>query len=141
MKSYDFTPLFRIASLLLFLIAISNISLLNPGPAMNDILNCYFHNVQGFITLNSIGKDYPDLNITKLLVFQSYVFQNFPDIILLNETWLKKSINSKEIIPGDSYKIFRRDRSCLSHPPDPKNPKKFRQNGGGVFIAVKILLI
>ena len=100
MKSSDFTPLFRIASLLLFLIAISNISLLNPGPAMNDILNCYFHNVQGFITLNSIGKDYPDLNITKLLVFQSYVFQNFPDIILLNETWLKKSINSKEIIPG-----------------------------------------
>ena len=60
---------------------------------MNDILNCYFQNVQGFITLNSIGKDYPDLNITKLLEFQSYVFQNFPDVILLNETWLKTTVH------------------------------------------------
>ena len=123
-KSCVFTAVFRIASLLLFLIVISNISLLNPGPAMNDILYCYFHNIQGFITLNSIGKDYRNLNITKLIEFQSYVFQNCPDAIFLNEIWLEKSINSKEIIPGDSYKIFRRDRSCLSHPPDPKNPKK-----------------
>ncbi|KAL5257075.1 hypothetical protein ACHWQZ_G012112 [Mnemiopsis leidyi] len=37
----------------------------------------------------------------------------------------------------ESYKIFRRDRSPESHPPDPNNPKKFKRNRGGVLIAVK----
>ena len=129
--------LLSIASLLLFLIVVSNISLLNPGPTKDQHLNCYFHNVQGFVTLNSVGKPYPDLNITKLLEFQAYIFQNTPDIVILNETWLKSCINDKEIIPGDTYKIFRKDRSCLSHPPDPQNSNKFKRNGGGVLIAIK----
>ena len=77
--------LLSIASLLLFLIVVSNISLLNPGPTQDQHLNCYFHNVQGFVTLNSVGKPYPDLNITKLLEFQAYIFQNTPDIVILNE--------------------------------------------------------
>ena len=123
--------LLSIASLLLFLIVVSNISLLNQH------LHCYFHNVQGFVTLNSVGKPYPDLNITKLLEFQAYIFQNTPDIVILNETWLKSCINDKEIIPGDTYKIFRKDRSCLSHLPDPQNSNKFKRNGGGVLIAIK----
>ena len=115
---------------------------MNPGPAQNDSLSCYFHNVQGLVSLNSVGKAHPDLNITKILELQTYIFEYSPDIIILNETWLKTTINSSEIIPGDSYKIFRRDRSCVSHPPDPNNPKKFKQNGGGVLIALlKILLI
>ena len=129
--------LLSIASLLLFLIVVSNISLSNPGPTKDQHLNCYFHNVQGFVTLNSVGKPYPDLNITKLLEFQAYIFQNTPDIVILNETWLKSCINDKEIIPGDTYKIFRKDRSCLSHPPDPQNSNKFKRNGGGVLIAIK----
>ena len=132
-----FIILLSIASLLLFLIVVSNISLLNPGPIQDQHLNCYFHNVQGFVTLNSVGKPYPNLNITKLLEFQACIFQNTPDIVILNETWLKSCINDKEIIPGDTYRIFRKDCSCLSHPPDPQNPNKFKRNGGGVLIAIK----
>ena len=133
-KTHVYSLLLCIAALLLILIVIS---LLNPGPAQNDSLSCYFHNVQGLVTLNSVGKAHPDLNITKLLELQTYIFEYSPDIIILNETWLKTTINSREIIPGDGYKILRKDRSCVSHPPDLNNPKKFKQNGGGVLIAIK----
>ena len=33
--------------------------------------------------------------------------------------------------------MFRNDRNKISHPPDPKNPKKFREFGGGVLIAIR----
>ena len=69
--------------------------------------------------------------------FQAYVFENAPDIIILNETWLKPSISTTEILSGKSYKIFRVDWSPESHPPDPDDPKKFKRNGGGVLIAVR----
>ena len=92
------------------------------------------------MTPNSISKPSPDLNITKVMEFQAYIFEKAPNIILLNETWLKPSINSNEIIPGKSYKIFRKDRSPLSHPPDPNTPGKFKLNGGGVLITVKNFL-
>ena len=122
---------------MLFLIILANLSLLNPGPEKLQALNCFFQNVQGFVTLNSISKPFPDLCITKILEFQAYVFENAPDIIILNEIWLKPSISNIEILPGKSYKIFRVDRSLESHPPDPDDPKKFKRNGGGVLIAVK----
>ena len=111
--------------------------MLNPGPQQFEGLNCFFQNVQGFVTLNSIHKGHPHLNITKLIEFQTHIFANSPDIILLNETWLKPTISDIEIIPSDNYRIFRRDRSPDSHPPDPENPNKFKANGGGVLIAVK----
>ena len=134
-KSHIIT--FSIASILLFLIILTNVSILNPGPPKVDGLNCYFQNVQGFVTLNSISKPFPDLSITKILEFQAFVFENAPDLIILNETWLKPSISSSEILPGKSYKIFRIDRSTETHPPDLANPKKFKKSGGGVLIAVK----
>ena len=68
---------------------------------------------------------------------QSYVNINRPDIVILNETWLKESISDNEILPTRQYKMFRVDRSDETHPPDPDNPKKFRRNGGGVLIAVR----
>ena len=122
---------------LVFLIVISNISLLNPGPQTIQGLNCFFHNIHGLVTYNTLGLTSPDLKITKILELQAYIFENKPDIIILNETWLKPAIKSEEIIPGGSYKILRRDRSSDSHPTDPLNPKKFKVNGGGVLIAVK----
>ena len=128
--------LYHIATLFLFLVFVSNMSLLNPGPE-HDGLSCFFQNVQGFVTLNSIHKQHPDLNITKLIEFQTHIFKNSPDIILLNETWLKPTINDSENIPLDNYRIFRRDRSPDSHPADPENPNVFKTNGGGVLIAVK----
>ena len=85
----SFSIPYSIASLLLFLIILANVSLLNPGPEKLQALNCFFfQNVQGFVTLNSISKPFPDLCITKILEFQAYVFENAPDIIILNETWL-----------------------------------------------------
>ena len=62
---------------------------------------------------------------------------NKPEIVVLNETWLKPSINDNEILSPDSYNIFRLDRSGKTHPPDPTDPKKFRKHGGGVLIATK----
>ena len=41
-----------------------------------------------------------------------------------------------EILPNKDYKIFRLDRSHLTHPPHAADPKKFRRNGGGVLIAI-----
>ena len=43
-----FSTTFSIASLLLFLIVLANVSILNPGPEKVTSLNCYFQNVQGF---------------------------------------------------------------------------------------------
>ena len=87
--------------------------------------------------MNSIHKQHPDLNITKLIEFQTHIFENSPDIILLNKTWLKPTISDIEIIPSDNYRIFRRNRYPDSHPLDPENPNKFKTNGGGVLIAIK----
>ena len=77
------------------------------------------------------------LDVTKCLEFTAYLVDQKPQIVILNETWLKSSIADSELLPTDKYKIFRNDRSPKSHPPDPLNPQKFRQNGGGVLIAVK----
>ena len=76
------------------------------------------------------------LNITKILELQSYVHYHQPDIVVLNETWLKSCINDSEIFHNNGYKVFRRDRNPDSHPPDPSNSNKFKSNGGGILIAV-----
>ena len=120
----------------LILIVIANTSLLNPGPSSPN-LSVFFQNVQGLVTLNTLNNTHPTLNITKVSELQTYLEINQFDIIVLNETWLKPSIRNNEIIPFHNYIVFRRDRSVFTHPPDKKNPKKFRRNGGGVLIAVK----
>ena len=127
----------QLAILAVLIIIICNTSLLNPGPTKVKGLNCYFQNVQGLITFSSLGKPFPDLNITKISEFQTHIFSTSPDLIILNETWLKPSITDNEILPSDLYKIFRVDRSALSHSTDPANPKRFKTNGGGVLIGVK----
>ena len=68
-----------------------------------------------------------------------YLSDSKPDILMLNETWLKRSIVDNEIFPLD-YKVFRLDRtirSAKTHPADPNNPNKFRKCGGGVVIAIR----
>ena len=60
-----------------------------------------------------------------------------PDIVIYNETWLKNSISDSEVLPTNTYKVFRLDRTSYTHPPDPNNRKKFRTNGGGVLIGIK----
>ena len=117
---------------LLLILTIPNI--VNPGP-INE-LNIMFQNVQGFINLRAKSAS-PALFTTKLLNFQGYIFNEKPDVVILNESWLTGHINDSEIFPNNSYKIFRRDRSLKSHPFDETNPKKYRKGGGGVALAFR----
>ena len=72
-----------------------------------------------------------------LFELNSHICTNKPDLIILNETWLKKSVKNNEVIENSVYQVFRKDRSILSHPLDPNNPRKFKKNGGGVLIAIR----
>ena len=122
------------------LIAIVNPSLLNPGPTStkNPIpFTVHYQNVQGLIPFGQLNEKHPTLNTTKINEIGLYLQKNNPDVIVLNETWLKSSILDDEVIPTDKYEIFRLDRSSSTHPPDPNNIKKYRQSGGGVLIGVR----
>ena len=115
----------------MILIVICNCSILNPGP---NSLSVVYNNIHGFINTRDLASETPPLNMTKVHEIHGYIFTHKPDIVILNETWLKRSILSNEVLP-DNYKVFRVDRSLKSHPIDPIRPKKFRKNGGGVLIA------
>ena len=116
------------------LVGIVNPSLLNPGP-MN--LKVYYQNVQGLIPFYELDKQQPKLDETKIFEINSYVNMNKPHVIMLNETWLKKSVGDREVIEDPVYQVYRLDRSKASHPPDPDNPNKYRKYGGGVLIAFR----
>ena len=121
----------------------------NPGPKPNSGTNLrhienkdknknisvFYQNVQGLIPFSKLTNQHPCLDNNKIYELQAYIFSNSPDIIILNETWLKPTVLSSEILPCE-YNVFRLDRSQYTHPIDPLNPKKFRRNGGGVLIAV-----
>ena len=115
----------------IFLIIICNPSILNPGP---ESFSVFFNNVQGFINTRDLSSDSPPLNMTKIHELHGYIYSKKPDVIILNETWLKRCFLDNEIIP-DNYKVYRIDRTLKSHPWDPDRPKKFRKHGGGVLIA------
>ena len=126
--------LFWVYSLNVLLIILVNPSLLNPGP---QHLSVAYQNVQGLIPFGQLSSQHPLLDRCKISELQSFAIQSRPDILVLNETWLKKSISSNEILPDSQYEIFRNDRTRRTHPQDPNNPKKFRENGGGVLLAVR----
>ena len=96
-----------------------------------------YQNVQGLIPFAYLGDNNPVLDNTKLFELQANIYFHKPDIVVINETWLKDSIIDNEIFLSQHYKIFRCDRTVDTHPPDPSNPKEFRKNGGGVLIAAK----
>ena len=122
-----------IFSINFFLVTIVNPSLLNPGP---NSLSVLYQNVQGLISFSNLGLAHPPLDRNKISELQSYAIRYKPDIIALNETWLKKSISNNEILPDAQYEVFRNDRSRKTHPMDPENPNRYRSNGGGVLLAV-----
>ena len=119
-------------NLILIILTIPNIS--NPGPLKE--LNILYHNVEGFVNLRDKSPS-PQLFTSKVIDFQGHIFHEKPDIVILNETWLKGSVLDSEIFPNNSYKVFRRDRSDKSHPYDDKHPQKFKKQGGGVVIAFR----
>ena len=105
------------------LIGIVNPSLLNPGP--HSLKVCY-QNVQGLIPFSQLDNNQPSLDRTKIYELNAYLNINKPDIVILNETWLKKSVQNSDIFLDPMYRenTFRNDRSQLSHPSDPTNHKK-----------------
>ena len=107
----------------MILIVISNCSILNPGP---NSLSVVYNNIHGFINTRDLASETPPLNMTKVHEIHGYIFTHKPDIVILNETWLKRSILSNEVLP-DNYKVFRVDRSLKSHPIDPIRPKNFEK--------------
>ncbi len=125
--------LFYLFSMNRLIVVFTNPSIANPGPKKLSVL---YNNVQGFVNTRDLASDSPPLNMTKGHEINGYIFTNRPDIILMNETWLKQSISSNQIL-HDNYKVFRVDRTLKSHPYDASRPKKFRKNGGGVLIAHK----
>ena len=120
-----------------FLILISNMSLLNPGPTSTSHLTVYYQNVRGLIPFSELANPNPTLDVNKINELQLHVSSEKPDIVILNETWLKPSVFSNEVLPDSAYKVFRLDRSTGTHPRDPGNPGRYRANGGGVLIAIK----
>ena len=121
------------------LIIISNTSILNPGPT--NTVSVFYQNIQGLIPFSNLADNWPNLDVTKVAELQGSFNLNKPDIIILNETWLKNSILDTEIFSAEVYNVFRLDRSKVTHPPDPLNPKKFRQYGGGVLIVIRNQLV
>ena len=75
-------------------------SLLNPGPNSANGMSVYYQNVRGLVNINSIRHTHPTFNMAKLFEFQSHVYNNKPDIVILNETWLKPTIGDSEILNG-----------------------------------------
>ena len=103
-------------------------------------ISVYYQNVQGLIPFGNLSERHPILDNTKISELHAYVYRFNPDVIILNETWIKPSILDSEILPTNKYTLFRLDRSEDSHPVDQSNPLKFKRNGGGVLIAVNASL-
>ena len=125
----------------LFLVFFAFPGISNPGPTSypkfdrSKNISVFYQNVQGLIPFSNLTDNHPSLDSNKIYELQAYIFNKSPDIIIPNETWLKPTVLSSEILPCQ-YNVFRVDRSPISHPIDPLNPGKFRKNGGGVLIAV-----
>ena len=96
-----------------------------------------YQNVQGLIPFAYLSDQNPALDNTKIFELQANVYYYKPDIVILKETWLKDSISDNELLSPNQYKVFRSDRTNITHPPDLLDPKKFRKNGGGVLIAIR----
>ena len=114
-----------VASINIVLLIMCNMSLLNPGPRH---LKVFYNNVQGLINTRNLASEDPPLNMTKLHELHGFLFSNKPDILILNETSLKKSVHDDEILP-DSYKIYRLDRSLATHPWNQNQPKNLGKMG------------
>ena len=129
------TCLYYITSINLIFIVLATPSIVNPGPNPKARpLTIFYNNVQGLIDIRDLKSKEPQLNMTKLYELHGHIFTTKPDVIILNETWLKKSILDTQVLP-QNYKIRRVDRTGKTHPWDPSHRQKFRENGGGVFIA------
>ena len=65
----------------------------------NKNISVFYQNVQGLIPFSNLTDQHPCLDNNKIYELQAYIFSNSPDIIILNETWLKPTVLSIEICP------------------------------------------
>ena len=86
-RGFISTMLMYLTSINIVLLVICNTSLLNPGPRQ---LKVFYNNCQGLINTRDLTSENPPLNMTKLQELHGFLFRNKPDILILNETWLKK---------------------------------------------------
>ena len=56
-------------------------------------------NCQGLIPFRELHNDHPMLDVTKMHKIDQFLDLHKPDIFMLNETWLKKSIKNSELFP------------------------------------------
>ena len=89
------TMLMYLTSINIVLLVICNAYLLNLGPRQ---LKVFHSNCQGLINTHDLTSEHRPLNMTKLRELHRFLFRNKPDILILNETWLKKSILDNEIL-------------------------------------------
>ena len=98
------------SSINITLIIISNTSLLNPGPSNNNNtsnhISVIYHNVQGLIPFSNLADKCPNLDQAKIYELNSSIAINKPDVIVLNETWLKESILDNEILDIKFYRVL-----------------------------------
>ena len=111
------------------LIVISNTSILNPGST--NTVSVFYQNIQGLIPFNNLADNCPNLDVTKVAELQCSINLNKPDIIILNETWLKSSILDTEIVSAEVYNVFRLDRSKATHPLTPRIPRNLGNTAVG----------
>ena len=121
----------------LLLIVICNPALVYPGPVLGKGITFMYQNVRGLVPFSGLGENVMPLDTVKLMEIQSKVYNDKPDVVILNETWLSKEHLNQELFPNETYNVYRLDRSKRTHPPDPNKPKRFRVKGGGVLIAIK----
>ena len=94
------TYLYYITSINLILIVLATPSIVNPGPNPKARpLTIFYNNIQGLIDIRDIKSKEPQLNTTKLYELHGHILTTKPDVIILNETWLKKSILDTQVLP------------------------------------------
>ena len=97
-------------------------SLSLPGPCNNNnYLSVFYQNVQGLIPFSQLSNPNPMLDQTKIMEIHACIYEQESDIIILNETWLKSTINDNEVIPSNLYKIYRCDSSIQTNTYRPPN--------------------
>ena len=141
MKNFVYTSLsLYMTTINITLIIISNCSLLNPGPIDPKTLNVYYQNVQGLITFSTLGSADPMLNMTKLLELNSFITTHQPDVIVLNETWLKDKKHKKfqNYSQTEAIKFLNLTTVLYLTHLTPTDSKKIRSNGGGVMLLIAI---
>ena len=60
-----------------------------PAGCVGILQDCQ---VPGLIDIRDLKSKEPQLSMTKLYELYGHIFTTKPDVIILNETWLKKSI-------------------------------------------------